>query len=297
MAALAAWTSADPQFLDNQAKERAAAKEARMAEVRPHLRKAFKAAHIKSYHTVKTGEQAFASNKHWRRALPDERRILLDEYTSELRQAEAAEARELKEYATSKLTDLISTLDISVTTKWRAAHDVIVRSSAFKEDQRLGKMDTIDILNVFDSYMSTLEKEHKEESARLAKEYKRKARKARDGYKELLRELREQGKLHRGAKWKDVFPTIRKDARYESLLGMPGSNALELWMDAVDDLQVEAEERAARIEGEIPKGRVTLETTREQFEEMVKEAGVEAPEENIKEAFDVVSDADDELVA
>lgn len=260
-----------------------------MAEVRPHLRKAFRAAHIKSYHTVKTGEQAFASNKHWRRALPDERRILLDEYTSELRQAEAAEARELKEYATSKLTDLISTLDISVTTKWRAAHDVIVRSSAFKEDQRLGKMDTIDILNVFDSYMSTLEKEHKEESARLAKEYKRKARKARDGYKELLRELREQGKLHRGAKWKDVFPTIRKDARYEALLGMPGSNALELWMDAVDDLQVEAEERAARIEGEIPKGRVTLDTTREQFEEMVKEAGVEAPAENIKEAFDVVS--------
>lgn len=260
-----------------------------MAEVRPHLRKAFKAAHIKSYHTVKTGEQAFASNKHWRRALPDERRILLDEYTSELRQAEAAEARELKEYATSKLTDLINTLDITVTTKWRSAHDVIVRSSAFKEDPKLGKMETIDILNVFDTYMSQLEREHKEESARLAKEYKRRARKARDAYKELLRELREQGKLHRSAKWKDVFPIIKKDERYENLLGLPGSNALELWMDAVDDLQVEAEERAARIEGEIPKGKVTLETTREEFEQVCKEASVVATSEGIAEAFDIVS--------
>lgn len=260
-----------------------------MAEVRPHLRKAFKAANIKSYHTVKTGELAFRSNKHWRRALPDERRTLLDEYTSELRQREAAEAKEEREYAVAQLTSLLPQLDISVTTKWRAAHDVIVRSAAFKDDPRVGKMETIDMLNVFDTHMAALEREHKEESARLAKEHKRRARKARDAFKELLRELREQGKLHRRAKWKDVFPDLKKDERYDALLGLPGSSALELWMDFVDDLQVEAEERAARIENELPKGRVALDTTAEQFDALCREAGIEASDEARQEAFDVVS--------
>lgn len=43
---------------------------------------------IKSYSTIKTADKAFGRDRYWQEAFPEERMLLLDEYTSKLRRDE-----------------------------------------------------------------------------------------------------------------------------------------------------------------------------------------------------------------
>lgn len=265
-----------------------AEKEARIAELKPHLTRLFSnSGIIKSYSTMKTAEKAFAGDKWWRRSKPEERREILEAYTSELKNREDAARRKLKEHNVQTLTKLIRDLDITVTTRWRVGHDIILRSDAFRTDQQLQKMETLDILNVFDEYTRQLEKEFEETAHKARVEQRRRARKARDGFKALLYELKEKGELTRTSKWKETLPKFRSDERYTDLLGQPGSSPLDLWMDAVDDLQIEAEDRTAKIESAL-KSEVKIETTLYEFLAMCTEAQVTEDEDLRKEAFDVI---------
>jgi hypothetical protein len=269
--------------------EKRAAREARIAELKPHLTRLFSnSGLIKSYSTMKTANKAFEKDKYWRRAKPDERREILEAYTSELRSVEETARRNLKESNIQNLTKLVRGLDITVATRWRAGHNTITHSEAFRADAQLQKMETLDILNVFDEYTHQLEKEHEEDAHRKRVEYRRRARKARDAFKTLLRELKEKGELTRTSKWKETLPRIRSDERYIAFLGLPGSSPLDLWMDAVDDLQLEAEERAAKIESQLKNATIKLETTLDEFLAMCTDSQVRETPEQCKEAFEVI---------
>ncbi len=64
-------------------------KEARITKLRPILHRLFATSpHIKVYSTMKTAEKAFAHDRHWREAKPDERRLFLDESITDLRHRE-----------------------------------------------------------------------------------------------------------------------------------------------------------------------------------------------------------------
>ncbi|BEJ13665.1 hypothetical protein CspHIS471_0308390 [Cutaneotrichosporon sp. HIS471] len=266
--------------------EKAAARDARIAELRPKLRRLFAQGGIKGYHTVKTADKLFAGDKYWRRA-KEERRLLLDEYTSELANHDAAARKQRKEHCISALTKLIRTLDITVATRWYDAREIIARSDAFTADPQLAKMEPLDMLTVYDEYARALEREFDEESRRLRAEARRRARKARDGFRALLRELRDAGKLARTSKWKETLPLLREEERYTCLLGVPGSTPLELWMDAVDDMQLAAEERASKIENGL-NAKIELETTFEAFDKLCADSGVTASDEAKREALEVI---------
>lgn len=280
-----------PQWLDTLAKEKQQQRDARIAELRPHLTRLFThSGVIKSYSTMKTADKAFASDKYWRRAKPDERRFILEEYTSKLRAREVQTRKDVKARNISTLTKLVKDLDITVTTKWRDAHGIITRSDAFRANADLKSVETFDILNVYDDYSKQLEKEYNEESKRLKTEYRRRGRKARDAFKELLQELKDKGELTRKSKWKETLPKVKADERFTNLVGLPGSSPLDLWMDAVDDLQVAAEDVAAKIEERLGAP-IKLETTAEEFEKLYEESklGNEFTTEERKDALDVVS--------
>jgi pre-mRNA-processing factor 40 len=127
------------------------------------------------------------------------------------------------------------------------------------------------MLQVYDDYMRQLEQENEEETRRYRIEHARKARKAREGFKALLSELEAKGELKRNSKWKELFPKFKNDERYLAMLGQHGSSALELWMDAVDDISEEVERAAAKIEREVGKD-IKLETTLEDLEALIKAA-------------------------
>ena len=176
------------------------------------------------------------------------------------------------------LGSLIRQLDISVSTRWRAAHEIILSSPSWRADPQLQKIDTIDMLGVYDDYSRQLEQEHEEDSRRHRIESIRRARKAREGFKALLNELQSSGEVTRLSKWKDSVPKIKDDERYSALLGMPGSTPLELWMDLVDDMGEEAERAAEKIERALAKEdkSIKLETTFVEFESLVKELHMDA---------------------
>lgn len=258
--------------------DRLAAKAERMEKLRPSLHALFASnREIRSWSTIRTANMVFARNRLWESAKEDERESILDAYTRELRLKEETEARDLRTRNIDALSSLIRTLDITVSTRWRQAHDLVVSSEAFKADKDLDKIDTIDILEVYDNYARELEKEHEEESRKYRIQNVREARKARDGFKELLHELREKEELTGSTKWKDIYPTIKADERYLNLLGKSGSNPLDLWMDAVDDLAEETERAAEKIQRGFSgiNATVEAETTWEQFEAWVKEAHLE----------------------
>ncbi|WVQ76586.1 hypothetical protein IAR50_006258 [Cryptococcus sp. DSM 104548] len=257
------------KFTNGILEERRAAKEARISRFRPIFTKLFtKSSAIESFSTLKTADRVFAKDKYWKEALPEEKRMILEEYTDKLRREEEVAQRELKEYNINTLKALIPTLSITVSTRWRAAHDLIISSPAFRADPNLQQASVLDMIKVYEDYAYKLEQEHKEESRKLRIEDVRRARKAREGYKALLKELEEKGDLKRTSKWRDTYPMIKADPRYEALLGLPGSSPLELWMDAIDDLSEEVSRAAEKIEHAF--GKVGKEfgkgTTWEEFE-------------------------------
>ncbi|WWC64207.1 uncharacterized protein I303_106815 [Kwoniella dejecticola CBS 10117] len=269
------------------------AKQLRISKLRPIFHKLFSnSAEIKSYSTMKTADQVFANNKYWREAQFDERALILDEYVDDLRRMEESSERALRDRNLKTLSELIRTLDISVSTRWRAAHDLIVSSETFKEDTDLQKIETVDMIQVYDVYSRQLEMEHEEESKRLRIENIRKARKAREGFKLLLTELQDQGHFNRLTKFKEIYPKIKVDERYNALLGLQGSNPLDLFMDHIDDLNEEVERSAEKLQRALSKEEkeIKLETTFDELETWIKDAKIENQFEGRvrKEVYDLI---------
>ncbi|ORX38961.1 hypothetical protein BD324DRAFT_617994 [Kockovaella imperatae] len=265
--------------------KRQAAKEARIERLRPVLHKLFAASsRIKSYSTTKTANEVFARDKHWREAKPDERILILEEFTTALRQREEESARDLRNRNIQHLGSLIRSLDINVSTTWRAAHNMILDSDEFRRSRDLQEMETIDILGVYDDYARQLEQDHEEEWRRLRIEHVRSGRKAREGFKALLQELQTKGQLTRTSKWKNTFRLVKNDERYLALLGPQGSSPLDLWMDAVDDISEEVERAAEKVEKvlEDTNREVKVDTSWEEFEKWVKDGNVAHVEDKMR---------------
>jgi pre-mRNA-processing factor 40 len=69
--------------------EKAEAKQARIAKLRPVFLRMFElSGEIKSYSTMQTAEKVFANDKSWKEAELDERAMILGEYTTDLRLTE-----------------------------------------------------------------------------------------------------------------------------------------------------------------------------------------------------------------
>ncbi|KAK4685027.1 pre-mRNA-processing factor 40, partial [Tremellales sp. Uapishka_1] len=266
------------QHLENIRTERNAVKNARIAKLRPILHRLFgQSGEIKSYSTIKTANRVFARDRHWREAQIDEQRLILEEFVDDVRKQQEAAERALKTKNLQTLSALVRNLDITVSTRWRSAHDIILSSPAFRSDPDLQKVETLDILTVYDDYSRQLEREHEESTRRSQKELARKGRKAREGFKSLLSELQQKGDLTRSSKWKETIPKIRTDERYLNLLGLPGSSPLDLWMDTVDDLNEEVERAAEKVERGLEKAglTVTVDVKVDAFDELVIKAGME----------------------
>ncbi|OCF60315.1 hypothetical protein L486_02996 [Kwoniella mangroviensis CBS 10435] len=281
------------------------AKQLRISKLRPIFHKLFASSpEIKSYSTMKTAEKIFNSNRYWREAQYDERAMILEEYVDDLRSIEETAERESRDRNIHILSDLIRTLEISVSSRWREAHDLIVSSEEFKADRELQKIETIDMIQVYDTYARQLEIEHEEESKKLKIENVRKARKARENFKVLLHQLQERGDLDRTSKFKDVYKRIKDDERYLTLLGLQGSNPLDLFMDHIDDLNEEFETASQKLVRALNKDgkEIKLETTFEELDEWVRELKIENQfdEKLRKDIYDLIhgklkQSAEDEL--
>jgi pre-mRNA-processing factor 40 len=195
----------------------------------------------------------------------------------------------LRERNLENLSKLVRELDLNVSTRWRAAHEMILSAPAFRQSTELHHIETIDILTVWEDYSRQLEQEHEQEIKKIRIERVRKARKAREAFVALLHELKHDGVLTRSSKWRDLYPKIKKDERYENLLGLQGSSPLDLWMDVVDDMQDEVERGAEKVEQYLKQQQkvVEIETKWEEVEGWIKDLTMEPKLK--KDVYDFVS--------
>jgi pre-mRNA-processing factor 40 len=88
-----------------------------------------------------------------------------------------------------------------------------------------------------------------------------------------LDELKASGKLLSGTKWKEIYPLVASDERYLNLLGVPGSNPLELFWDTVDQLDLALEGKVKDVEKYLNQKsfQFTEHVTVEEFTSLVQE--------------------------
>lgn len=110
-----------------------------------------------------------------------------------------------------------------------------------------------------------------------------------DPVQALLHELRSEGVITARTAWRSIYPRVANEERFRAALAQPGSTPIELFWDVVDELDVQLEEKVARVEAVLKRKefKPTEETTREEFEQVVK-GEVDLEERDITLVFDEV---------
>ncbi|GAA5940174.1 uncharacterized protein JCM15063_001728 [Sporobolomyces koalae] len=180
----------------------------------------------------------------------EERKILVDEFISNLRQKEETRKREIRGKNMDKLTRILESLELDLAgpIRWQEIRATLYRTPEWHRDPELQRIEPIDMLTVVEDEVRRADKELAEQRQRAAEEKRRKARKAREEYRVLLSELIDSDKIVSGTTWNSIYPLIDSDPRYLNLLGTPGSSPLDLFWDVVDELDVRAEQDEQVVE-------------------------------------------------
>jgi len=243
----AAWQKFTDALRAKEQEER----EARLSKLRPAIRNMLKGnPNVFHYTTFATADKLFAQHPIWQQAkIEAERKLVFEEYVAELRQREMQESRAARARGINTVVALFKRLDVDVLTRWRQAHNMVIESDEWQRDSELQNLPTLDILLAFEDYSRVREREFEEQMRRSQVEKTRKERKAREGFKALLKELADEGKIKARTKWKQVYPLFADDKRYLDMLGTPGSNPLELFWDMVDGMDQQLDAKINVMEG------------------------------------------------
>jgi pre-mRNA-processing factor 40 len=171
----------------------------------------------------------------------NERRQLFEDYILDLKKAHKEQQVALRKSAMDGLIELLPTLNLEPYTRWSEAQSTIQSTAPFQKDEKYKSLTKYDVLTVFQNHVKALERKFNDEIQEDKNKKLRRERKARDNFMALLSDLRRDGKIKAGTKWTEIHPLIESDDRYQAMAGQPGSTAMELFWDAVEE-----EERALR---------------------------------------------------
>ena len=291
------------KYINNLISNREQIRKERLDRFRPYIHRLMtrSSKYIKAWTSFRTAEERFRHEKYWKDLeAEDERRQLFDEYIHDLQRKEKAAERELYERNMKVLDEMMRDLPITVGTRWKTAQEMVLDSERWKKDSKLRQADNLDVLRAFDSYALQIMKTHEEKVRRNRIERNRRARKARDGFRALLSEMEDAGKITANTRWKEFLPLIETRPEYEAILGMPGSGPLDLFQDAVDDIGEAIGASADKIRTAVEKAgkRIELGMTREQFSELLHELKITSlvDERNVRQVFELL-EAQNEKVA
>ncbi|KAF1972884.1 hypothetical protein BU23DRAFT_466556 [Bimuria novae-zelandiae CBS 107.79] len=196
---------------------------------------------IKHYTRWKTARPILEDETIFRSAKDDEeRRRLFEEYIVTLKQSHVEQEKDDRRAALDELMTLMQDMELEPFTRWHAAEEQLKANQTFNSE-KFQPLHRSDILNTFETHIRQLQRDHNDRVQAANREKLRIERKNRDGFKQLLRELQNAGKLGTGTKWKEIHPLVEDDARYTAMLGQTGSSPIDLFWDVI-----EAEEQKFR---------------------------------------------------
>ena len=189
---------------------------------------------IKHYTRWRTARPILEDETIFRSAKDDnERRRLFEEYIVTLKQSHAEQEKVDKRTALEELMTLMQDLELEPFTRWHAAEDQLKANKAFNSD-KFASLHRSDVLQTFEKHIRQLQRDHNDRVQAGNREKHRIERKNRDGFKQLLHELQNAGKLRTGTKWKEIHPLVENDPRYIAMLGQGGSTPLDMFWDALE---------------------------------------------------------------
>ncbi|KAL9128389.1 MAG: hypothetical protein Q9217_002913 [Psora testacea] len=198
---------------------------------------------IKHYTRWKTARPIIEGETIFRSTNDDtERRQLFEEYIIELKKANIEGEAITRKSAMDELVGILKALDLEPYTRWSEAQETIQSHEKFQADEKFKTLSKSDILTAFENHIKSLERTFNDERQREKNLKARRERQNRDRFIDLLKELKDQGRIRAGSKWMEILPIIQEDPRYVAMLGQPGSTPLDLFWDMVEE-----EERALRL--------------------------------------------------
>eukprot|EP00055_Hartaetosiga_balthica_P010396 m.44195 g.44195 ORF g.44195 m.44195 type:complete len:723 (-) comp7156_c0_seq1:94-2262(-) len=126
--------------------------------------------------------------------------------------------------------------DLEPTWTWAKLIEYLDGVEVYRSDERF-EINPFACLDVYREYVRGFDAKMKAIEAEKKLEDKFEEMVERENFLKLLDELEENGKLHSEALWRTLFPEISQDERYITLLGNPGSSALELFMLRMEELK------------------------------------------------------------
>ncbi|CAL1528741.1 unnamed protein product [Lymnaea stagnalis] len=180
----------------------------------------------------------FGEEEAWKNVSERDRRDLFDDVVHLIAKREKEEAKVLRKRNIKVFSEILDSMpNLTHTTTWSEAQQMLLDNPRFTEDPDLENMDKEDALVCFEEHIRMLEQENDDEKERERRRIKRNQRKNRESFIVLLDELHHQGKLNSMSLWMDLFPIISQDMRFGNMLGQPGSTPLDLFKFYVEDLK------------------------------------------------------------
>jgi len=210
-----------------------------------------------------------------------EKKKLFREYIGELRHQYEEKRHQDHEDAMHEISTLMKDINVTPETRWEEAHAKLKEHPTFTSDEKYRTLADFEILDQFQAQVKRLWEDVNTIKQREKQLKHRRERKARDGFVDLLKDLQEQDKLGVETEWKEIYPLVENEHRYQALLDnveigdsrRDGSTPLELFFDALDDLEREQGDVKATAENAMRDARFkfTTKTSLEEFLDVVKE--------------------------
>lgn len=197
---------------------------------------------IKYYTRWKTAQPIIEGETIYRSAKSEEeKKQLFEEYICELYKNHIDTEAKDRQQAGEELSSVLSELQLEPYSRWAQVREMIRENERFKGDEKFELLSRMDLLKAFESHIRAVERNFAEVRQKQKQSKARRERQNRDKFITLLKELRSDGKIRAGTKWKDIHPVLETDPRYIAMLGQSGSTPLDLFWDVVEE-----EERVLR---------------------------------------------------
>eukprot|EP01090_Pellita_catalonica_P020598 TRINITY_DN7440_c0_g1_i2.p1 TRINITY_DN7440_c0_g1~~TRINITY_DN7440_c0_g1_i2.p1 ORF type:complete len:305 (+),score=71.32 TRINITY_DN7440_c0_g1_i2:47-961(+) len=139
----------------------------------------------------------------------------------------------------------------------------------------------------FQERIRALEQKEIEQERLQRQESRRTARKNRDAFRKALRDMCEKGVINRKSHWKRIRELDELLPICRAMFGQEGSTAGELFGDLLEDLNEKYDKDKKRVREALDQARftVSLETTKQEFVELVRSKALFVKEESLADIF------------
>lgn len=163
------------------------------------------------------------------------KRQTFQEYVDALRSEHDERELKLRDQALGELNEYFKSMQLNLNSTWKSTLETIKQDPRFEQNKHFIALTQLDLISLFATTMEEIQNDYEQIIKNTSRANYRSDRKARDGFRDLLKELKESGLFNADSHWSDVYQLIKEDDRFVEMLGRNGSTPLELFHDALEE--------------------------------------------------------------